>query len=146
MMTHQDTRIHVCLYLIPPTGHGLRALDLVTMKKLENIVNIIPIIAKSDTMSREEILRFKTNIMAEIKDSGIQVYQLPVDDEDTADINQQMNANFPFAVVASSDFTIVKNRAQRCRTYPWGTVFVTIQFIISYHFYCFIAYYCTGRK
>lgn len=29
-----DSRVHVCLYLISPVGHGLRAIDLVTMKAL----------------------------------------------------------------------------------------------------------------
>lgn len=34
-----DTRIHVCLYFITPTGHSLKSLDLVTMKKLDSKVS-----------------------------------------------------------------------------------------------------------
>lgn len=34
-----DTRIHICLYFIAPTGHSLKSLDLVTMKKLDSKVN-----------------------------------------------------------------------------------------------------------
>lgn len=139
MTSYQDTRVHVCLYLIAPTGHGLRALDLVTMKKLDNKVNIIPIIAKSDTITKEELFQCKAKIMDDIKTNNIQVYQLPVDDEDTADINQRMNADLPFAVVASSEFTVVKGRAQRCRIYPWGTVFVTTQlFLLEFQFFQFL--------
>ena len=36
---YHDTRIHVCLYFISPTGHSLRSLDLVTMKKLDSKVS-----------------------------------------------------------------------------------------------------------
>lgn len=54
-----DSRIHICLYFICPTGHGLKSLDLVCMKKLDTKVNIIPIIAKADTISKTELQRFK---------------------------------------------------------------------------------------
>lgn len=33
---YHDTRIHACLYFIAPTGHSLKSLDLVTMKKLDS--------------------------------------------------------------------------------------------------------------
>lgn len=35
---YHDTRIHACLYFIAPTGHSLKSLDLVTMKKLDSKV------------------------------------------------------------------------------------------------------------
>lgn len=36
--TYHDSRIHVCLYFIAPTGHSLKSLDLMTMKKLDSKV------------------------------------------------------------------------------------------------------------
>lgn len=33
-----DSRIHACLYFIAPSGHSLKSLDLVTMKKLDSKV------------------------------------------------------------------------------------------------------------
>lgn len=36
---YHDTRIHACLYFIAPTGHSLKSLDLVTMKKLDSKVS-----------------------------------------------------------------------------------------------------------
>lgn len=36
--TYHDSRIHACLYFIAPTGHSLKSLDLVTMKKLDSKV------------------------------------------------------------------------------------------------------------
>lgn len=56
---YHDSRIHACLYFICPTGHGLKSLDLVCMKKLDTKVNIIPIIAKADTISKTELQKFK---------------------------------------------------------------------------------------
>lgn len=37
----------------------LKSLDLVTMKKLDSKVNIIPVIAKSDTITKAELQKFK---------------------------------------------------------------------------------------
>lgn len=84
------SRIHACIYFIAPTGHSLKSLDLVTMKELVekgNLptikcisiywVNIIPVIAKSDTISKEELQQFKFKIMSELLSAGIQTYQFP---------------------------------------------------------------------
>lgn len=37
--SYHDSRIHACLYFIAPTGHSLKSLDLVTMKKLDSKVS-----------------------------------------------------------------------------------------------------------
>ncbi|EEC07992.1 septin, putative, partial [Ixodes scapularis] len=122
LATYHDTRIHACLYFICPTGHGLKSIDLVCMKKLDSKVNIIPIIAKADTISKTELQRFKIKIMSELVSNGVQIYQLPTDDETSAEINQSMNAHIPLAVVGSTDFVRVGNKMVRARQYPWGTV------------------------
>lgn len=49
--SYHDTRIHACLYFIAPTGHSLKSLDLVTMKKLDSKVNINLIKLKAFFMS-----------------------------------------------------------------------------------------------
>ncbi|KAF2349700.1 Septin-type guanine nucleotide-binding (G) domain [Trinorchestia longiramus] len=120
--TAHDSRIHACLYFICPTGHGLKSIDLVCMKKLDSKVNIIPIIAKADTVSKVELSRFKARITQEIKSNGIHLYQFPTDDETIAKTNSEMNAQMPFAVVGSTDFVRVGNKMVRARQYPWGTV------------------------
>lgn len=38
LYNYHDSRIHICLYFIAPTGHSLKSLDLVTMKKLDSKV------------------------------------------------------------------------------------------------------------
>ncbi|CAD5229180.1 unnamed protein product [Bursaphelenchus okinawaensis] len=118
-----DKRIHACLYFISPTGHGLKALDIVTMKELSKRVNVIPVIAKSDTTSKEELARFKAKILSELKSHNIEIYQFPTDDEAVAEQNRKMNSFIPFAVVGSVD-TVTKEDGSvvRARRYPWGIV------------------------
>lgn len=57
-----DGRVHCCLYFIAPSGHGMKALDIELMKKLHDKVNIIPVIAKADTLTPEECAHFKKQV------------------------------------------------------------------------------------
>ena len=41
----------------------MKSLDLVCMKQLDTKVNIIPIIAKADTISKTELQKFKVTYM-----------------------------------------------------------------------------------
>lgn len=59
-----DNRIHACLYFIQPTGHSLKPLDIEMMRRLHARVNLIPVIAKSDTLTDEEIVAFKQRVRA----------------------------------------------------------------------------------
>nr|XP_028583845.1 septin-10 isoform X5 [Podarcis muralis]XP_028583846.1 septin-10 isoform X5 [Podarcis muralis]XP_028583847.1 septin-10 isoform X5 [Podarcis muralis]XP_028583849.1 septin-10 isoform X5 [Podarcis muralis] len=122
LYNYRDTRIHVCLYFISPTGHSLKTLDLVTMKNLSRKVNIIPLIAKADTISKTELQQFKVNIMSELVSSRLQIYQFPTDDESIANINANMNAHLPFAVVGSLEEVKVGDKTVKARQYPWGVV------------------------
>nr|XP_027239371.1 septin-2-like [Penaeus vannamei] len=86
LSAYHDARIHACLYFICPTGHGLKSIDLVCMKKLDSKVNVIPIIAKADTISKAELTKFKQRIIQEIKANNIQIYQFPTDDDTMAKV------------------------------------------------------------
>lgn len=44
LFNYHDTRIHACLYFIAPTGHSLKSLDLVTMKKLDSKVLTVTLV------------------------------------------------------------------------------------------------------
>lgn len=120
--SYHDSRLHVCLYFICPTGHGLKSIDLVCMKKLDTKVNIIPIIAKADTISKTELQKFKSKIILELQSNGVEIYSFPTDDDTVKETNSGMNSHIPFAVVGSTDFVKVDNKKVRCRQYPWGTV------------------------
>ena len=56
-------------------------------------VNIIPIIAKADTISKSELHKFKIKIMSELVSNGVQIYQFPTDDEAVSEINASMNVS-----------------------------------------------------
>ena len=45
-----------------PTGHGLKPLDIEVMKRLSSRVNLIPVIAKADTLSPNDLLKFKSRV------------------------------------------------------------------------------------
>jgi hypothetical protein len=83
-----DSRIHACLYLLQPNGHSLKSLDLVTMRAihdkvrsacdvlarpvvhnegvvvilLTSQVNLIPVVAKADAITKAELLEFKQTV------------------------------------------------------------------------------------
>lgn len=100
-----DTRVHICLYFIAPTGHGLKPIDIEFMRRLHDkgwflppsgpstasrssvinlyfLVNIIPLIAKADTMTPDECDDFKKEILREIETHKINIYEFPDHDDE----------------------------------------------------------------
>lgn len=91
-----DSTVHLCLYFISPTGHSLKAIDLTTMKSLDRKVNIVPIIAKADTVSKYELNEFKKRIMKDISENHVNIYQFPINDSDLEISNVNAAANVSF--------------------------------------------------
>lgn len=119
--TIDDNRVHCCLYFIAPTGHGLKPLDVEFMKHLHDKVNIIPLIAKADTMTPDECQRFKKQIMKEIQEEKIQIYEFPeCEDEEENRLNKKLKNRVPFAVVGSNTVMESGGKKVRGRQYPWG--------------------------
>ena len=48
--------------------YRLKSLDLVCMKKLDSKVNIIPVVAKADTISKPELAQFKKKVRSIVID------------------------------------------------------------------------------
>ena len=48
----RDSRVHAALYFIPPTGHGLKPLDIACLQRIHNKVNVVPVIGKADTCTK----------------------------------------------------------------------------------------------
>lgn len=121
-----DNRVHCCFYFISPTGHGLKPLDIEFMKSLHNRVNIVPVIAKADTLTKAEINRLKKRILDEIGKHSIKIYQLPdVEEDEEEDYKEQtrvLKESIPFAIVGSTQLIEVKGKKVRGRLYPWGVV------------------------
>ncbi|KAK9874535.1 hypothetical protein WA026_005377 [Henosepilachna vigintioctopunctata] len=117
-----DFRIHVCLYFVCPTGVSLKPLDVMCMKMLAGKLNLVPVIAKADTMSMHELGKFKENILKELKRNNVQIYYGPLDEPPVEKLNAELNSRAPFAVVGSTDFVIVDGEQRRARKYPWGII------------------------
>lgn len=124
--TINDERVHALLYFIEPTGHSLRSLDIALMKQVHEKVNLIPVIAKSDTLTDEEIDLFKQRILDDIKYQGVKTFvpqDYENDDEETVMNTQQILSKMPFAVVGSTkEVETPDGRVVRGRRYPWGVI------------------------
>ncbi|XP_058937037.1 neuronal-specific septin-3 isoform X4 [Kogia breviceps] len=120
-----DTRVHCCLYFISPTGHSLRPLDLEFMKHLSKVVNIVPVIAKADTMTLEEKSEFKQRVRKELEANGIEFYPQKEFDEDLEDKTENdkiRQESMPFAVVGSDKEYQVNGKRVLGRKTPWGII------------------------
>lgn len=121
----KDLRVHACLYFIRPTGHSLKPLDIEIMKRLSTRVNLIPVIAKADTLSPSELEQFKIRIRDVIEAQDINIYTPPmdVDDPASAEHSKQLIEAMPFAVIGSEEEVEVSpGNFVRGRKYPWGVV------------------------
>ncbi|GFR71260.1 septin-4, partial [Elysia marginata] len=121
-----DNRVHCCLYFISPYGHGLRQIDVQTMRKLHNKVNIVPLIAKADILTKDELRTMKNRVMDEIEHHKIRIYEFPdCDSDEDDDFKQQdreLKASIPFAVVGCNTVVEAGGKKIRGRAYPWGIV------------------------
>ncbi|KAI9337832.1 Septin-domain-containing protein [Pilaira anomala] len=118
-----DMRVHACLYFIRPTGHSLKPLDIETMKRLGSRVNLIPVIAKADTLAPKDLAKFKENIREVIQHHNINVYACAVDsdDEETTIRNQSIADASPYSVIGSTEIVQTSDGRQvRGREYTWG--------------------------
>ena len=95
----QDTRIHCALFFINPTGHSLRPIDVIVMKKLSEVVNVVPVIAKSDSLTLEERDAFKHKIREELIYHNIRLYPFDTEENDEEEI--QLNESIRVRLLKS---------------------------------------------
>jgi hypothetical protein len=86
----QDTRIHCCLFFIQPSGHALKPIDIVVLKKLSDVVNVVPVIAKSDSLTLEERSAFKERIKEEFTFHNLKMF--PYDNDEFDEEERALNA------------------------------------------------------
>lgn len=117
-----DTRVHALIYFIAPTGRvaGLKDFDIEFMQRLCTKVNIVPVIAKADTLCAEELQAFKKAILKDFESHDIRVY--PSHHADDRDNVAEIERIMPFAVIGSENFIDVGGKKVRGRNYRWGSV------------------------
>ncbi|EEQ37474.1 putative septin protein [Clavispora lusitaniae] len=107
----KDGRIHVLMYMINATGHGLSEIDVKFLKHISGLVNVIPIIAKADALTPEEMKLNKELILEDLNNYGINYYKFNeyeyeqdyIDDEIVA-YNKYLNSLIPFAVIGANTY------------------------------------------
>ncbi|EYB92833.1 hypothetical protein Y032_0189g1178 [Ancylostoma ceylanicum] len=118
-----DKCVHLCLYFIEPSGHGLKPLDIEFMKQLHSRVNIVPVIAKADCLTKDELKKFKAQINKDIVANDIKLYKFPeIEDEKDKAASEKLRNCLPFAVVGSNMLKEEGGKRIRYREYPWGIV------------------------
>jgi len=63
----------------------LRALDVELMKQVHDKVNLIPVIAKADTLTKEELMAFKKRIVEDLAYHHINTFSIETDPSDDAE-------------------------------------------------------------
>ncbi|CUM64263.1 uncharacterized protein PRCAT00001860001 [Priceomyces carsonii] len=119
-----DTRVHCILYFISPHVNKLKPLDIQALKKLSEIANIVPIIAKADSLTLEERSQLKKNLQNEFIKYNFNIY--PYDSEELYDDERQLNADIksliPFAIAGSEKEIQINGETFRGRQTQWGTI------------------------
>lgn len=133
-----DNRLHACIYLIEATGHGLGERDIEFLSRLGELVNVIPVLAKSDALTQQEKLTNKRLISEDIERYQIPIFQFADlsdgEDDDETDENagvgrrvvlDSVQEALPFTIIGSNNHVTTSGGHQvLARSYPWGTVAV----------------------
>jgi septin 3/9/12 len=68
----------------------LKPIDIVVLKKLSDVVNVVPVIAKSDSLTLEERAAFKERIKEEFAFHSLKMY--PYDNDEFDEEERALNA------------------------------------------------------
>lgn len=106
------------------TIHSLKPIDIVVLKKLSDVVNVVPVIAKSDSLTLEERMAFKERIKEEFAFHNLRMYPYDNDEQDEEEraLNTNIKDLIPFAVVGSENSIVVGGRSVRGRQNRWGVI------------------------
>lgn len=120
----RDTRVHCILYFLPSSGNRLKQLDIQALKKLSEIANVVPIIAKSDSLTIDERTDYKKVLQNEFIKHNFNIY--PYDSEDLYDDERQLNEDIksliPFAIAGSEREIQINGETVRGRKTKWGAI------------------------
>ena len=79
------------VHIILTIDSSLKPIDIVVLKKLSDVVNVVPVIAKADSLTLEERQAFKERIKEEFAFHNLKMY--PYDNDELDDEERATNAN-----------------------------------------------------
>lgn len=107
----KDGRIHVLVYMINPTGHGLSDIDVHFLQHINDLVNIIPVISKADSLTPDELVLNKRLILEDLGTYNINYYkfneydhELDYIDDEIIEYNRHLNSLVPFSIIGANEF------------------------------------------
>lgn len=84
----------------------LKPIDIVVLKKLSDVVNVVPVIAKSDSLTLEERQVFKERIKEEFAFHNLKMY--PYDNDELDDEERAMNVQIKVrSLLVGTVFSII---------------------------------------
>jgi len=91
------------------------------MKRLGTRVNLIPVIAKADTLTQNDLFTFKHRIREVVRAQGIRIYSPPIDDDENTEPARNLIEAMPFSIIGSTeDVRTLDGRVVKGREYIWG--------------------------
>ena len=95
-------------------------MDIAFMRALHKKVNIVPIIAKSDTMTTKEKEEFKQQLRETLQREGIEAYAFDQGVIRSMEAQDKCEYQQPWAVIGSTDAYLDAGHQVYLRKYPWG--------------------------
>ncbi|CAD8085529.1 unnamed protein product [Paramecium sonneborni] len=111
-----DERVHVCFYFF--SGPRILAEDLQALKKISEIVNVIPILAKGDSYTKNEIIQLKQQFNDLINEYRIDLFKFQCNN--TSPEKSQFGVTPPYVIISSIEQFQVGNHLIYGRKFPWG--------------------------
>ena len=143
----EDNRVDVCLYLLPPTGHGVKKIDMESLKRIQawNInflastkLNLFAGICDCNTLCCKGWQFYKRGVNGTETESIIQVFisvffniiycskikqQLKQNKVANHSLSPHLGSMMPLSLIGSNTSMETKyGQRLRVRKYPWGTV------------------------
>eukprot|EP00884_Botryococcus_braunii_P007002 jgi/Botrbrau1/16302/Bobra.0066s0071.1 len=112
-----DPRVDLCLYFLPP--HAIHPLDVEIMGRISQLVPVVPIISKADSLTVSELQQYREQILCKLASNGVAIHSFEHADAVAAGFS---HIHHIFAVVASSEYDVIISRSWPIRQYPWGSV------------------------
>lgn len=137
----RDTRVHVVLYFLAPSGHGLKPLDIEAMRAIGKVANLVPVIAKADSMTLEERAAFKKRVQAELAKEQIDLYPAASDgeyDEAEKAANAKFMSYIPFAVCGAEKTVVIGDKTVRARKFGYGVLEGLPLLLLLFFLFCWL--------